>query len=54
MNEEWKRAVINLECATDSEHVIDQLKRSEEWRLKYSKGEISFEEYTNQSRGFVE
>ncbi|MDW7259168.1 serine protease [Klebsiella pneumoniae] len=50
MNEEWKRAVINLECATDSEHVIDQLKRSEEWRLKYSKGEISFEEYTNQSR----
>lgn len=49
MNEKWKRAVINLECATDSEHVFDQLKRIDEWREKYSKGEISFEEYTRHS-----
>ncbi|HCT6797133.1 S1 family peptidase [Klebsiella pneumoniae] len=49
-NEKWKKAVINLECATDSEHVFDQLRKNEEWGLKYSKGEISFEEYTHQSR----
>lgn len=49
MNEEWKRAVINLECANDSVHVFDQLKRMEEWTEKYIKGEFSFEEYARQS-----
>lgn len=49
MNEMWKKAVINLECATDSETVFEHLKRIDELRERYIKKEISSEEYMHQS-----
>lgn len=48
MNEQWKKAVIHLECATDSEQVHDQRNRRDELYEQHLKGEVSFEEYTQQ------
>lgn len=45
MNEQWKRAVVHLECATDSEHFYDRIKRMNELREKLDQGEISHEEF---------
>jgi hypothetical protein len=45
MHEEWKKAVIHLECATDSEHFYDRIKRIDELRKKLDKSEISQEEF---------
>ncbi len=41
MLEVWKKAVIHLECATDSEHIYDRIKKIHELREKLDKGEIS-------------
>lgn len=32
MLEKWKHAVVHLECATDSEHFYDRIKRIDEMR----------------------
>lgn len=45
MNEQWKKAVINLECATDSEHSFDYDIRIKELKEEYNKGGMSLEEY---------
>ncbi|HCT5967356.1 TPA: hypothetical protein OT227_005475, partial [Klebsiella pneumoniae] len=46
----WKKAVIHLECAADSEHMYDRDKRINELREKLDKDEISHDEYLEQSR----
>jgi S1-C subfamily serine protease len=51
MNEEWKKAVIHLECATDSEHFYDRIKRMDELREKLNSGEISQEEFGQEISG---
>lgn len=45
MNEQWKKAVIHLECATDSKSIYDRLDEEEELDKKLRKGEITSEEY---------
>lgn len=45
MHDKWKKAVIHLECATDSEHFYDRMKRIDELRSDFESGKISFEEY---------
>jgi len=45
MHEDWKKAVVHLECATDSEHFYDRIKRMDELREKLDQGEISQEEF---------
>lgn len=45
MNEQWKKAVVHLECATDSESFDDSNKRINEWRKKLAKGEVLHDEY---------
>lgn len=45
MLEKWKKAVVHLECATDSEHYIDRFKKWDELRNKLEKGEITEEDY---------
>lgn len=50
MSEQWKKAVIHLECATDSEHFYDRIKRVKELRERRDKNEISYDEYLEQSR----
>lgn len=45
MLEKWKKAVIHLECATDSVHFYDKVKKEEELRDKLEKGEISQQNY---------
>ena len=41
MYEKWKKAVIHLECATDSEHFYDRIKRIDQLRVKLDQGEIT-------------
>lgn len=45
MNEQWKKAVIHLECATDSESFYDRRDEIEELDKKLSKAEITWDEY---------
>ncbi|WP_046852165.1 S1 family peptidase [Raoultella planticola] len=45
MYEKWKKAVIHLECATDSIHYTDQIKRQNELLERFNNGWISGEEY---------
>ena len=51
MNEQWKRAVVHLECATDSEHFYDRIKRMDELREKLDQHEISHEEFGEEIAG---
>ncbi|UTD54437.1 trypsin-like serine peptidase [Halomonas sp. MS1] len=51
MNEEWKKAVVHLECATDSEHFYDRIKRMDELRQKLESGEISQTEFGQEISG---
>ena len=48
MYEQWKKAVVNLECATDSEHMYDASRRMDELRSKFMKGELSEDEVRRQ------
>ncbi len=41
----WKKAVIHLECATDSEHFYDRIKKIDEMREKLDRGKISLQEF---------
>lgn len=45
MLEKWKKAVIHLECATDSEHFYDRIKGMDEQRALLEKGEITQGEF---------
>lgn len=45
--ENWKRATIHLECATNSISYQEQSKRYREMNQKFRNGEISFEEYAD-------
>lgn len=51
MYEEWKKAVIHLECATDSEHIYDNIKRVDELRTKLDQGEISQDKFLQEMTG---
>lgn len=46
--DKWKKAVVHLECATDSEHIYDRIKRINSLQDKLNKGEISREEFAKQ------
>jgi hypothetical protein len=41
----WKRAVVHLECATDSEHYLDRIRRVDERRAQLDRGEISHDDF---------
>ena len=51
MIDKWKRAVVHLECATDSEHIYDRIKRIDQLREKLNRGEISHEEFGQEIMG---
>jgi S1-C subfamily serine protease len=51
MYEQWKKAVVHLECATDSEHFFDRIKRIDQLREKLDKGELSQEEFGQEIMG---
>jgi hypothetical protein len=44
----WKKAVIHLECATDSEHFYDRIKRIEVLRNELEEGKITHAEFAEQ------
>ena len=50
MYEQWKKAVVHLECATDSDNIYLKWKKDEELQEKLDKGEISYEEYREGSK----
>lgn len=43
----WKKAVVHLECATDSEKAIKAKQDDEKMMRKVTNGELSWEEYSN-------
>lgn len=51
MLEKWKRAVIHLECATDSEHFYDRIKRIDEQRALLDQGQITHEQFSEEVEG---
>jgi len=46
--EKWKKAVVHLECATDSEHFYDRINRIDQLHKKLHNGEISLEEFSKE------
>lgn len=48
MLEKWKKAVIHLECATDSEHYYDRIKKMRERRALLNEGKITREQFAEQ------
>lgn len=51
MLEKWKRAVIHLECATDSEHFYDRIKRIDQQRALLDEGQITHEQFSAEVAG---
>lgn len=51
MLEAWKKAVVHLESATDSEHFYDRIKRMDELREQLDRGEITQEDFGNELIG---
>lgn len=51
MLEKWKRAVVHLECATDSEHFYDRIKRIDEKRVELDQGKIPQEQFVEELTG---
>ncbi len=47
----WKKAVIHLECATDSEHFYDRMKRIDVLRAELSDGKITEDQFTEAMSG---
>ncbi|HGS6874727.1 TPA: serine protease [Klebsiella quasipneumoniae subsp. quasipneumoniae] len=45
MNEQWKKSVIHLECATDSESITEREKRTEELFESLNDGDISDDDF---------
>ncbi len=48
MLDKWKRAVIHLECATDSEHFYEHIKRVDQQRALLEQGKISHEQFVDE------
>lgn len=48
MLEKWKRSVIHLECATDSEHFYDRIKRIDQQRALLDRGQITREQFSEE------
>lgn len=46
--DKWKKSVIHLECATDSEHIYDLIKRIDSLWKKLDEGKINREEFVEQ------
>lgn len=46
--DKWKKSVIHLECATDSEHIYDRIKRTDSLWKKLDEGKINREEFEEQ------
>ncbi len=46
--DKWKKAIVHLECATDSDHIYDRIKRIDGLRDKLNKGEILHDEFAEQ------
>lgn len=46
--EKWKKAVVHLECATDSEHFYDRIKRINYLWKELEEGKISHEQFADQ------
>ncbi|GAO72709.1 hypothetical protein CSE6_025_41460 [Comamonas sp. E6] len=51
MLEKWKRAVVHLECATDSEHFYDRIKRIDEMRALLEQEKITHEQFAEELSG---
>lgn len=51
MLDKWKRAVIHLECATDSEHFYDRIKRIDQQRALLDQGKITHEQFSEEVAG---
>ncbi len=49
--DKWKKAVIYIECATDSEHFYDRLKRIEQLEKELNEGKITHHEFAEQISG---
>lgn len=49
--DKWKKAVIHLECATDSEHFYDRIKRIEHLQKEFNEGKITHDEFVEQIAG---
>lgn len=47
----WKRAVIHLECATDSEHFYDRIKRMDQQRALLDQGMITPQQFAEEIAG---
>ena len=51
MLKKWKRAVVHLECAADSEHFYDRIKRIDEKRVELDQGNITQEQFVEELTG---
>ena len=49
--QKWKKAVIHLECATDSEHFYDRIKKIEQLQKKLQSGEIDHKRFGEEILG---
>ena len=47
----WKKAVIHLECATDSEHFYDRIKRIDELNKLLDQGKITQDQFAEEISG---
>ena len=47
----WKKAVVHIECAGDSEHFYDRIKRIEHLRQEFDKGNISDDQFSKEITG---
>ncbi len=48
MLDKWKRAIVHLECATDSEHFYDRIKRVDELLASLGPGQITHEQFVQE------
>ena len=51
MLQQWKRAVVHLECATDSEHFYDRIRRIDEQRALLDQGRVTHEQFSTEIMG---
>jgi len=49
--DKWKKAVVHLECATDSEHFYDRIKRSESLTKDLNEGNITLQQFAKATSG---
>jgi len=46
--EKWKKAVVHLECASDSEHIYDRTKRIDQLREQLQSGQIDHKKFAEE------